>query len=59
MVVIDSLPFQGRPPKSSKFDKVDYGCRNPTLGLSVKMQLTLPKVGKWSPPGLPKTQKTI
>jgi len=23
------------------------------------MQLTLPKVGKWSPPGLPKTQKTI
>jgi hypothetical protein len=23
------------------------------------MQLTPPKVGKWSPPGLPKTQKTI
>jgi hypothetical protein len=34
-------------------------CRNPTLGLSVRMQLTLPKVGKLSPPGLPKTQKTI
>jgi hypothetical protein len=34
-------------------------CRNPTLGLSVRMQLTLPKVGKWSPLGLPKTQKTI
>jgi hypothetical protein len=33
--------------------------RNPTLGPSVRMQLTLPKVGKWSPPGLPKTQKTI
>jgi hypothetical protein len=32
-------------------------CRNPTLGL--RMQLTLPKVGKWSPPGLPKTQKII
>jgi len=30
-------------------------CHNPTLGLSVRMQLTLPKVGKWSPPGLPKT----
>jgi hypothetical protein len=34
-------------------------CRNPTLGLSVRMQITLPKVGKWSPPGLPKTPKTI
>jgi hypothetical protein len=34
-------------------------CRNPTLGLSVRMHLTLPKVGKWSPPWLPKTQKTI
>jgi len=34
-------------------------CRNPTLGLSVKMQFTLPKMGKWSPPGLPKTQKKI
>jgi hypothetical protein len=29
-------------------------CCNPTLGLNVRMQLTLPKVGKWSPPGLPK-----
>jgi len=40
---------------------MDWGntCRNPTLGLCVKMQLTLPKVGKWNPPGLPKTQKTI
>jgi hypothetical protein len=34
-------------------------CRNPTLGLSVRMQLTLPKVRKWSHPGLPKIQKTI
>jgi len=34
-------------------------CRNPTLGLSVRMQLTLLKVGKWSLLGLPKTQKTI
>jgi len=34
-------------------------CYNPTLGLSVRMQFTLPKVGKWSPPGLLKTQKTI
>jgi len=36
----------------------DY-CRNPTLGLSVRRQLTLPKMGKWRPPGLPKNQKTI
>jgi len=34
-------------------------CCNPTLGLSVRRQFTLPKVGKWSPPGLSKTQKTI
>jgi hypothetical protein len=36
-----------------------HHCRNPTLGLNVKMQLTLPKVGKWSPSGLPKTQSSI
>ncbi len=34
-------------------------CRNPTLGLSVRMQLTLPKVGKWSSPGLSKIQSSI
>jgi len=28
-------------------------CRNPTLGLSVRMKLTLPKLGIWSPLGLP------
>ncbi len=39
--------------------KIDINCRNPTLGPSVKMQLTLPKVGKWSPSKIPKTQKTI
>jgi hypothetical protein len=33
------------------------GCRNPTLGLSVRMQLTLPKVGKWSPLGLLKLRR--
>jgi hypothetical protein len=26
---------------------------------SVRSPLTLPKMGVWSPPGLPKTQKTI
>jgi hypothetical protein len=31
----------------------------PHFGLSVRMQLTFRKVGKWSPLGLPKTQKTI
>jgi hypothetical protein len=34
-------------------------CRNPTLRPNVRMQLTLPKVGKWSPVRLLKTQKTI
>jgi hypothetical protein len=28
----------------------------PHFGISVKMKLTPPKVGSWSPPGLPKTQ---
>ncbi len=31
----------------------------PHFGLSVRMKLTLPKVGTWSPPGLPKTQSLI
>jgi len=28
MVAIDSLPSRSRPPKNSKFDKVDYGDRD-------------------------------
>jgi hypothetical protein len=31
----------------------------PHFGLSVRMKLTLPKVGTWSPSGLPKTQSSI
>jgi hypothetical protein len=31
----------------------------PHFGLSVRMKLTLPKVGTWSPPGPPKTQSLI
>jgi len=31
----------------------------PHFGLSVRMKLTLPKVGTWSPPGLLKTQSSI
>ncbi len=31
----------------------------PHFGLSVRMKLTPPKVGTWSPPGLPKTQSSI
>jgi hypothetical protein len=31
----------------------------PHFGLSVRMKLTLPKVGTWSPPGLQKTQSLI
>jgi hypothetical protein len=47
---------QGNEAKHSKWNQV---YRNPTLGLNVRRQLTLPKVGKWSPPGLSKTQKII
>ncbi len=31
----------------------------PHFGLSVRVKPTLPKVGSWSPPGLPKTQSAI
>jgi hypothetical protein len=31
----------------------------PHFGLSVRMKLTLPKVGTWSPLGLPKTESLI
>jgi hypothetical protein len=31
----------------------------PHFGLSVRMRLTLPKVGTWSPLGLPKIQNSI
>jgi len=31
----------------------------PHFGLSVRMKLTLPKVGTWSPLGLPKIQSLI
>jgi len=31
----------------------------PHFGLSVRMKFTLPKVGTWSPPGLPNTQSSI
>jgi hypothetical protein len=35
------------------------GMSQPHFGLSVRMKLTLPKVGTWSPPGLPKIQSSI
>jgi len=31
----------------------------PHFEASVRMKLTLPKVGTWSPPGLPKLQSSI
>jgi hypothetical protein len=31
----------------------------PHFGLSVRVKPTLPKVGTWSPPGLPKIQSSI
>jgi hypothetical protein len=35
------------------------GLSQPHFEGSVRSPLTLPKMGVWSPPGLPKTQKTI
>jgi len=40
-------------------DYQQYYVSQPHFGLSVKMKLTLPKVGTWSPLGLPKTQSLI
>jgi hypothetical protein len=37
----------------------ELACPNPHLGQSGRMQLPLPKWETWSPPRLPKTQKTI
>jgi len=34
------------------------GLSQPHFGISVRMKLTPPKVGSWSPPGLPKTQSS-
>jgi hypothetical protein len=35
MVATDSFPSQGRPPKSSKCDEVDYGGRDLTYWTNV------------------------
>jgi hypothetical protein len=35
-----------------------HAMSQPHFGLSVRMKLTLPKVGTWSPPGLLKTQSS-
>jgi hypothetical protein len=36
-----------------------HALSQPYFGLSVSMKLTRPKVGTWSPLGLPKTQSSI
>jgi len=40
-------------PQTLKMETTTFICHNPTLGLSVRMKLTLPKLGTWSPLGLP------
>jgi hypothetical protein len=39
--------------------KCTYLVSQPHFGLSVRVKPTLPKVGSWSPPGLPKIQSSI
>jgi len=51
------LPQYNKPnvlDESSMISKVNIALSQPHFGLSVRMKLTLPKVGTWSPPGLPK-----
>jgi hypothetical protein len=50
-----SIKLQGERATTSHFDNVSQ----PHFGLSVRMKLTLPKVGTWSPSGLSKTQSLI
>jgi hypothetical protein len=39
--------------------KISLELSQPHFEASVRMKLTLPKMGTWSPPGLPKTQSLI
>jgi hypothetical protein len=52
-----SLTFLSR----IKHNELGFPCllSQPHFRLSVRVKPTLPKVGTWSPPGLPKTQSTI
>jgi hypothetical protein len=43
----------------SKSKKAWHLLSQPHFGLSVRVKPTLPKVGSWSPSGLPKTQSAI
>ncbi len=49
-----TMPFLGFPYMCS----LKRLMSQPHFGLSVKVKLTLPKVGTWSPPGLPKIQSS-
>jgi hypothetical protein len=48
----------------SRFEQFDRGVgeklvlSQPHFGLSVRVKPTFPKVGTWSPPGLPKIQSS-
>jgi hypothetical protein len=39
--------------------QIEHVVSQPHFEASVRMKLTLPKVGTWSPSGLPKTQSLI
>jgi hypothetical protein len=52
-----SLPFNMHKKYVNTLEKPQT-LLQPHFGLSVRMKLTLPKVGTWSPPRLPKTQSS-
>jgi hypothetical protein len=52
---LDEIPFK----KCIFLHFFSIELSQPHFGLSVRMKLTLPKVGTWSPPGLPKIQSLI
>jgi hypothetical protein len=48
-----------RNPTLAKCEDETHHVSQPHFGLSVRVKPTLPKMGSWSPPGLPKTQSSI
>jgi hypothetical protein len=55
-IVFIDLPTSYRSSGNVSLSIKILGMLQPHFGLSVRVKPTLPKVGTWSPSGLPKTQ---
>jgi hypothetical protein len=54
-----STNFSSKPVQEGFFEVFKHVLSQPHFEASVRMKLTFPKVGTWSPLGLPKTQSLI